>query len=292
MKFSGVVLLLMACLNSLWAHAQAGNGVPRELGGAPAAASVPATDSARRPTAVSSQAGSGASAPAGLVSHYRVGLKAGPVLSATYVAAHHPLVGRAYLLVDGERRALAEVGFYENETGYYRRARPRGALRELTLRRVLPGRLSVYEPRTSLYRRLATGSALMALGNPLAAAASAAAPTPGRGYFAKDDGPVYSLAHGPLRLALGDSPDALALETRAHRYEVANTASTVLGVGLLLGGLVRVIGHLGGGQLNGDLTLGMLGASVPLLVVPLVLKEKPAKHRRQAIELYNYAQRR
>jgi hypothetical protein len=82
------------------------------------------------------------------------------------------------------------------------------------------------------------------------------------------------------------------MEARAHRYEVANTASAVLGMGLLLGGLVRAIVGLGGSNLNGNLTLGMLGASVPLLVVPFVLKDKPAEHRRQAIELYNYAQRR
>ena len=55
---------------------------------------------------------------------------------------------------------------------------------------------------------------------------------------------------------------------------------------------MRAIGHLGGSNLNGNLTLGMSGASMPLLVVPFVLKDKPAEHRRQAIELYNYAQRR
>lgn len=282
------MLLLTACLSGPRAHAQAGNEAPRQLGGVPAA-----TDSARRPAAASVPAGSGVPAPAGPASPFRVGLKTGPVLRAAHVAAHYPWLGRAYLLVDGQRRlALTEVGFYEDETGYFRRARPRGTFREATLRRVLPGRLSVYAPRTSLFRRLAVGSALLALGGPLLAATSAAAPPPGRGYFAKDDGPVYALTHGPLRRALGDSPGALALESRARRCEVGNTASAVLGTGLLVGGLVRAIGHLGGANLNGDLTLGLLGASVPLLVVPLVLKDQPAEHRRQAIELYNHAQRR
>ena len=92
-------------------------------------------------------------------------------------------------------------------------------------------------------------------------------------------------------MAISDSPDALAMEARVHRYEVANPASAVLGMGLLLGGLVRTIGHLGS-NLNGNLTLGMLGASVLLLVVPFVLKYKPAEYRRQTIERYNYAQRR
>ncbi|WP_147320939.1 hypothetical protein [Hymenobacter lapidiphilus] len=203
------------------------------------------------------------------------------------------MLGRSYLLVDGQSRlALTEVGFYENETGYYRRARPRGNLREVTLRQVLPGRLSVYEPRTSLYRRLFMGSALLSMGNPWAAATSAAFPPRGPVYFAKDDGPVFALTHGNLSRAIHDSPGALTMEARARRYEVANTASAVLGMGLLLGGLVRAIGHLGGANLNGDLTLGMMGASVPLLVVPLILKNKPAVHRRQAIELYNYAQQR
>ena len=82
------------------------------------------------------------------------------------------------------------------------------------------------------------------------------------------------------------------MEARAHRYEVANTASAVLGMGLLLGGLVRAIVGLGGSNLNGNLTLGMLGASVPLLVVPFVLKDKSVEYRRQTIERYNYAQRR
>lgn len=288
MKLSGSILLLTACLSGPRAHAQAGNEAPRQLGGAPAAA-----DSAHRPAAASVRAGSGVPAPSGPASHSRVGLKSGPVLSATHVAAHYPLLGRSYLLVDGESRlALTEVGFYENETGYYRRARPRGNFREVTLRQVLPGRLSVYEPRTSLYRRLAMGSALLAMGNPWAAATSAAFPPQGPVYFAKDDGPVFALRHGNLSRAIRDSPGALTVEARAHRYEVANTASAVLGMGLLVGGLVRAIGHLGGANLNGDLTLGMLGASVPLLVVPLVLKDKPAEHRRQAIELYNYAQRR
>lgn len=227
-----------------------------------------------------------------LASYFRVGLKTGSVLRAADVAAHYPLFGPAYLIMDGQHRvALTEVGFYENGTGYYRRARPRGTLREFTLRRVLPGRLSVYEPRTSLSRRLGTSSALLVFGNPLAAATSAAFPPPSRGYFAKDDGPVYALAHGNLRRALDDNAGALAAETRAHRYEVGNAASTIVGAGLLLGGLVRVIGHLGNANLNGDLTLGMLGASVPLLVVPLVLKDKPAEQRRQAIELYNYTNR-
>jgi len=276
MKLLGLVLLLTTGLSGPRAHAQAGNGAPRQLGGTPAAP-VP-SDPAR--------------APAGPANLFRVGLKTGPVLGAADVAAHHPLLGSPYLLVDGQRRvALADVGFYEDETGYYRRARPRGALREQTLRRVLPGRLSVYAPRTTLYRRLALGSALLAMGNPGAAVEAAAFPPAGRGYFTQDEGPVYPLAHGHLRRALGESPGALTMETRAHRYEVGNTASTVLGVGLLVGGMVRVIGHLGGGHLNGDLTLGLLGASVPLLVVPLVLKDKPAEHRRQAIELYNYANR-
>ena len=88
-------------------------------------------------------------------------------------------------------------------------------------------------------------------------------------------------------MAISDSPDALTMEARAHRYEVANTASAVLGMGLLLGGLVRAIGHLGGSNL-----MGMLEASVPLLVVPFVLKDKPVEYRRQTIERYNYAQRR
>ncbi|WP_426061908.1 hypothetical protein [Hymenobacter sp. B1770] len=300
MKLPCIVLLLTAGLSGSWAHAQAGNEAPRQLGGAPGAAPVPAaTDPAGRPASADGHAGLEVPATSGPASRFWVGLKTGPVLGATDVAAHYPLLGRSYLLVDGQRRlALTEVRFYEDETGYFRRARPRGDFREATLRRVLPGRLSVYEPRTSLYRRLAMGSALLALGNPLAAASSAATPSPGPVYFAKDDGLVYPLSHGNLRRAISDSPGALTMEARAHRYEVANTASTVLGVGLLLGGLVRTIGHLGGvtrlggGQSNGDLTLGMLGASVPLLVVPLVLKDKPAEHRRQAIELYNYAQRR
>jgi hypothetical protein len=148
----------------------------------------------------------------------------------------------------------------------------------------------VYMPRTSLYRRLAMSTALLALGNPLAAATSAAAPLPSRGYFAKDNGPVYVLTHRNLGLALHDNPSALALEARAHRYEVANTVSSVLGMGLFIGGLVRSINHLGGIHQNENLTLGMLGASVPLLVVPLVLQGKPTHYRQQAIALYNYAQ--
>ncbi|WP_125932512.1 hypothetical protein [Hymenobacter glacialis] len=221
-----------------------------------------------------------------------MGLKTGPVLSATDVAAYHPVLGRSYLLLDGQKRLdLTEVGFFENETGYYRRAKPRGNLREATLRRVLPGRLNVYEPRTSAFRQLAMSSALLAMGSPLEAATSAALPPPGRGYFAKDDGPVYALAHGNLSRAISDNPNALVLEARAHGYEVANAASAVVGMGLLLGGMVRAIGHLGGADLNGNLTLGMLGASVPFLVVPLALKDKPAEHRRQAIELYNYTKR-
>ena len=288
MKFSGIVLLVIACLSGPWAQAQVGNEAPRQLGGPPAAA-----DTAGRPVSVGGPADAGVAAPSGPASRFQVGLKTGSVLGATDVAAYHPVLGRSYLLMDGQRRlALKEVSFYEDETGHYRRAQPQGNFREVTLRRVLPGRLSVYEPRTSLYRRLAMGSALLALCNPLAVATSAAHSAPGPVYFAKDEGPVFALRHGHLRRAISDSPDALTMEARAHRYEVANTASAVLGMGLLLGGLVRAIGYLGGSNLNGNLTLGMLGASVPLLVVPFVLKDKPAEHRRQAIERYNYAQRR
>ncbi len=291
MRLSGVALLLIAYLNTPQAHAQAGNDMPRQLGGAPAAVPVPmAVDSVRRPAAASIHTGQAASS--GSASRFRVGLKTGPVLSATDVAAHYPVLGRSYLLLDGQKRLeMTKVGFYEDETGYYRRAQPKGNFREVTLRQVLAGRLSVYEPRTSTYQRLAMGSALLAMGSPLFAAKAVTVPPPARGYFAKDEGMVYPLTHGNLYRAIGDSPDALTSEARAHCYEVANTASTVVGVGLLLGGLVRVIGHLSGSNLNGNLTLGMLGASVPLLVVPLVLKDKPAEHRRQAIELYNYAKR-
>ena len=287
MKLSALVLLLTAGLSGPQAHAQAGNGAPRQLGGVPAPA-----DSARRPAAASLPTELVIPAPSGPAGRFRVGLKSGTLLRGADVAAHHPLLAPPYLLVDEKRRvALAEVGFYENETGYYRRARPRGAFRELTLRRVQPGRLSVYAPRASLCQRLVLGSALLALGSPVAAATAAAFPPPGRGYFAKDDGPVYPLAHAHLSRALSDSPGAQALEARARRAEVVNTGCAALGMGLLVGGLVRGIAHLGGDNLNGELTLGMLGASVPLLVVPLVLKHKPAGYRRQAIELYNYANR-
>jgi hypothetical protein len=225
-------LLLTASLNAPRAHAQAGNEGPRQLGGPPAI-----IDSTRQTVAGSPSVGLGGQRLGSPVHLSQVGLKTGSVLSPTHIAAHYPLLGPSYLLLDGERRlALTEVSFYENETGSYRRARPRGHFRELTLRQVLPGRIRVYQPRTSLYQRLALSSALLAMGNPLAAASTAVIPPPSRGYFAKDDSPVYALRHAPLSRALSDNPNALTLEARAHRYEVANTASAVLGMGLFVGG--------------------------------------------------------
>lgn len=301
MKLTAVFSLLI-CLVSVGGHAQPGREARPQLGTPPGL--PPAARPADPDSVVAVAPVDGLSREQLRAVRYRVGLKTGQVLGATQVGSRYPVFRPGYLLLDGTQQlALAEVHFYEDETGHYRRARPAGGLRwrETTLRRVQAGRLSVYEPRSSLSRRLASGAALVALGNPWAAAATVANPRlPGPVFFAKDEGAVYSLNHRHLRRAVADNPGALLLENRAHRYEVGKTAAVVAGTGLLTLGLLRAIAHglaanrpgTGGQQLNRGLTYGILGSGVALLVLPLTLKDQPARSRQQAIELYNYSARR
>ncbi|WP_375416461.1 hypothetical protein [uncultured Hymenobacter sp.] len=258
---------------------------PRQLSPAPAippAGAAPALPPTAPPTPGYSSSESRRPAP-----RYQVGLKNGQLFSAAEVSQQSPLFGPTFLLLDGQQRlSLEAVRFYEDETGHYVRARPVGTLRETTYRRVLSGRLSLYQPRNAIFGQLAGGAAMLAFGGPGPAALTdyrRVAPL----YFGKDDGPVQHLNHHNLTPAIQDNVRAQTLETRAHRYELGNAAATVVGSGLLLAGLVRALQQLGGANLNGRLTGGLLLGSLPVLAVPLVLKNQPAKNRRQVIALYN-----
>nr|GFD39096.1 hypothetical protein [Tanacetum cinerariifolium] len=83
---------------------------------------------------------------------YQVGLKSGQVYSVYDVEVKSPLFGRSHLLLDGQKRIdLADVGFYEDQSGHYVRTTLPHSNRETTLRREKTGRISLYATYNTSY---------------------------------------------------------------------------------------------------------------------------------------------
>lgn len=315
-------LLALALLSGRPAQAQ--NDGPRQLGGAPALPPAPRPrpvpaprqldstptappDSTRRLTVTAPLAApmpSPAPAPAVYAptpagqlpggntrpQRFQVGLKNGLVYSANDVETKSPLFGRSYLLLDGQRKfELAEVGFYEDETGHYVRTTLPGSSREATLRREKTGRISLYSITTTQYSSPGGfgypsyggygGYGMGGYGYPYGGYRTIKTE-----YFSKDNGPIQSLNSRSLLLATSDNAGAQQLLFESRRYQQFTTASYLVGGGLLVAGLLQTLSPSRGGV--SPLTY----LALPVLLVPIVLQSKQASNQRQAIALYNATQ--
>jgi hypothetical protein len=310
MKRSCFLLLVGLSVAVLPARAQTGDA-PRELGAPP---SMPAPTRAQPPVprqlstapggagARPDSAGRMAPAPAagygtsrvagaegslpGLGSQrqprYQVGLKNGQLFTAADITQKSPLFGHPFLLLDGRQRVeLAEVRFYEDETGHYVRTALPGSNRETTLRRDKTGRISLYSITSTQYNPGGYGMGGYGMG-------SFGMPYGGyhtvkTEYFSKDNGPIQNLTQRNLALATVDNSGSQALLANAARYQTFIVSSYVVGGGLLVAGFVQ---SLRAGNENRSFS-PLVFAAIPVLVVPLVLKSKRDQAQKQAIALYN-----
>ena len=327
MKISfAFAVLVPLLLGSVAARAQ--DDGPRQLGGAPALPPAPPTrpvppprqlgavpvapaDSARRavvtaplPEPMSSPAPAApvyAPTPAGQLpgsnsrpARFQVGLKNGMLYSANDVETKSPLFGHSYLLLDGRRRLeMAEVGFYEDETGHYVRTTLPGSSREATLRREKTGRISLYSITSTQYNSGPGGFGYPGYGgygyggygmggfggNPYGGYRTIKTE-----YFSKDNGPIQNLTSTNLLKATTDNAGAQQLLFDSRRYQNITTASYVVGGGLLLAGLLQTLRPTTAGLSS------LTYLALPVLLVPVVLQSKQASNQRQAIALYNATQ--
>ncbi|HEX8327337.1 MAG TPA: hypothetical protein VF629_07335 [Hymenobacter sp.] len=307
--------LLVVLLGGRGAHAQ--DQGPRQLGAPPSipnpAQNRPApaprqldtvpvapTDTARR-AATAPQPGP-ASAPAPVyaptrpgqlpgdntrAARFQVGLKNGMVYTASDVELKQPLFGRSYVLLDGQRKfELAEVGFYEDESGHYVRTQLPGSSRESTLRRDKTGRISLYSVTTTQYSSGPGGLGYPGYGYGYGGFGGypyGGYRTVKTEYFSKDNGPIQSLSARNLMLATADNAGAQQLLAESRRYRQATIASYVVGGGLMVAGALQSLRPTD----NGRSISPLIYAAIPVLIVPIVLQSKQANNQRQAISLYN-----
>jgi hypothetical protein len=222
---------------------------------------------------------------------FQVGLKNGQVYNVTDVEVKSPLFGRSHLLLDGQQRIdLAEVGFYEDQTGHYVRTTLPNSNRETTLRREKTGRISLYATYNTSYASSPYGMGMGGFGY----GGMGGYPYGGFGnpyggyrttkteYFSKDNGPVQNLNLRNLAVATSENAGAQQLLSNARRYRQSSLAAYVVGGGLLIAGLVQ--------STQGSATPGispLFYAAIPVLIVPLIFQSKQAEAQRQAIALYN-----
>ena len=224
---------------------------------------------------------------------FQVGLKNGMIYSANDVETKNPLFGRSYLLLDGRQKfELAEIGFYEDETGHYVRTTLPNSARETTLRREKTGRISLYSITTAQYSSGPGGFG----GYPGYGYGGYGVGYGGFGgypyggyrtvkteYFSKDNGPIQNLTTNNLMLATRENAGAQELLLDSRRYQRLTLGSYVVGGGLLVAGLLQSL-RPGDGQSG---ISPLVYAAIPVLIVPIVLQSKQANNQRQAIALYN-----
>jgi hypothetical protein len=225
---------------------------------------------------------------------YQVGLKNGQVYSVYDVEVKSPLFGHSHLLLDGQRRIdLADVGFYEDQSGHYVRTTLPHSNRETTLRREKTGRISLYATYNTSYASSPYGMGMgyggfgyggMG-GYPFGGYPYGGYRTTKTEYFSKDNGPVQNLNLRNLAVATADNPGAQALLSNARRYRQSTIAAYVAGGGLLVAGLVQSV------RPNNPGISPLFYAAIPVLIVPLIFQSKQAAAQRQAIALYNSGQR-
>ena len=226
---------------------------------------------------------------------YQVGLKNGLLYNASDVEVKMPLFGRSYLLLDGQRKfEMAEVGFYEDESGHYVRTTLPGSSRESTLRRDKTGRISLYSITSSQYNSgpggMGMGMGGFGYGGMGGFGGMGGYPYGGyrtvkTEYFSKDNGPIQNLSTQNLMLATSDNAGAQQLLVESRRYQQATVASYVVGGGLLVAGLLQSLRPT---ESRSGIS-PLMYAAIPVLIVPIVLQGKQANNQRQAISLYNAA---
>ena len=221
---------------------------------------------------------------------FQVGLKNGLVYNASDVEIKSPLFGRSYLLLDGQRKfEMAEVGFYEDESGHYVRTTLPGSSREATLRRDKTGRISLYSITSSQYSSGPGGLGYPGYGYPsygyggFGGYPYGGYRTVKTEYFSKDNGPIQNLNSRNLMLATSDNAGAQQLLVESRRYQQVTVASYLVGGGLLVAGLLQSLQPSDSGRGISP----MVYAALPILIVPIVLQGKQVNNQRQAISLYN-----
>ncbi len=218
---------------------------------------------------------------------YQVGLKNGQVYNVSDVEVKSPLFGHSHLLLDGQQRIdLADVGFYEDQTGHYVRTTLPNSNREATLRREKTGRISLYATYNTSYTSSPYGMGMGyggfggypygGFGNPYGGYR-----TTKTEYFSKDNGPVQNMNLRNLAIATSDNAGAQQLLSNARRYRQSSVAAYVVGGGLLIAGLVQST------RPNTTGISPLFYAAIPVLIVPLIFQSKQAEAQRQAIALYN-----
>lgn len=219
---------------------------------------------------------------------YQVGLKNGQIYSVYDVEVKSPLFGRSHLLLDGQRRIdLADVGFYEDQSGHYVRTTLPHSNRETTLRREKTGRISLYATYNTSYASSPYGMGMGGFGYgglggyPYGGYPYGGYRTTKTEYFSKDNGPVQNLNVRNLAVATADNAGAQALLSNARRYQQSTIAAYVVGGGLLVAGLVQSV------RPNNPGISPLFYAAIPVLIVPLIFQSKQAAAQRQAIALYN-----
>lgn len=229
--------------------------------------------------------------PPANTTRYAVGLKTGQVIRGYDVELKQPLLGRTFVLVDGQQRfELNDVRYYEDETGFYvRTTLPGRSKRESTLRRDRVGRISLYSITSQQYMNNPYGYSPYGMGR-----YGYGYPYGGYGgfggyrtvrqeYFSKDNGPIQDLNVRNLQLATTDNPGSQQLLANARRYQTLTTLSYVGAGGLLLAGVLSSFS----GASNGFSVSPLMYAAVPLAIVPLVIGGKQQNNIKQAILLYN-----
>jgi hypothetical protein len=214
------------------------------------------------------------------------------VYSVSDVEVKSPLFGHSHLLLDGQRRIdLADVGFYEDQSGHYVRTTLPHSNRETTLRREKTGRISLYATYNTSYASSPYGMGYGGFGYggmggyPFGGYPYGGYRTTKTEYFSKDNGPVQNLNLRNLAVATADNSGAQALLSNARRYRQSTIAAYVAGGGLLVAGLVQSV------RPNNPGISPLFYAAIPVLIVPLIFQSKQAAAQRQAIALYNSGQR-
>ncbi|MCR5887159.1 hypothetical protein LRS06_05075 [Hymenobacter sp. J193] len=227
----------------------------------------------------------GALPPSTQPTRFRVGLKTGQELKAYEVETKQPLLGRNYLLLDGQQRLeLDAIRYYEDETGFYVRTNLPGSSRETTLRRDRTGRIALYSITRTQYNN--TGGSPFGYGR-YGYGGYGGYPYGGgyrtvkTEYFSKDNGPVQDLNLRNLSVATVDNAGARGLLDQARRSRRAITLSYIGAGGLMAAGLLSSL------QGTSQSISPLVYAAPVLLVVPLVLQGKQQQKIKQAIALYN-----
>lgn len=221
---------------------------------------------------------------------YQVGLKSGQVYNVYDVEVKSPLFGRSHLLLDGQQRIdLADVGFYEDQSGHYVRTTLPNSSRETTLRREKIGRISLYATYNTSYANSPYGGlgyggfgyGGMGYGG-FGGSPYGGYRTTKTEYFSKENGPIQNLNLRNLALATADNAGAQELLSNARRYRQSTIAAYVVGGGLLVAGLLQSV------KPNSNPGVSPLFyAAIPVLIVPLIFQSKQAAAQRQAIAIYN-----